>query len=118
VTTIDVAHWVGRAQHLREEDGGYTFESLAMEMIRTLGWYEAGDLARKVAVLCDADLSDGSFHTWGEKTDETARTLYDCLGWTQATLFAAWLRNLGNFRMARDEMPGGCGIAPYRGGAA
>lgn len=108
-TQVAAGHWTARAKALREECGGYTFESLAVGMASTLGWYPAAGLAGKVGELADyalmtADLEAVYFDEGylGGRPDPEHVALYVELGWAQSVLLAGWFRSLDHMRTWRD----------------
>ncbi|SCL17705.1 hypothetical protein GA0070616_1339 [Micromonospora nigra] len=109
MTTFDIDHWISRAQHHRDNNGGYMYESLAVEMAARLGWDTPAKLARQVGNLADAP----TLYAHCEPVAEAA-ALLECLGWAQGVLFAAWFRSLENYREVRDHFPAGPGRTDLR----
>lgn len=109
-TEVAPGHWTARAKQLRSDDGGYTFESLAVEMAATLGWYPAAGTALKVGELADyalyatTALDSIVFEQGylGGKPEPEHVDLHLELGWSQSVLLAGWFRSLENMRTWRD----------------
>ncbi|MGV9242638.1 hypothetical protein [Streptomyces sp. NPDC003710] len=109
--TTRIDQWLTEATKIREQDGGYTFESLAVAMVLKLGWPAAAKIA---------DHLESYVRGWyvEEGPRAEAAPLYELLGWEQSALLHAWFANLDNYRMVRDEFPDGGGIKKTDGAAA
>lgn len=85
---MDVKHWAGQADRVRKGDG-YTYESLARDLVDGLGWTAAVDLAAALR---------GHVYGWpgDHPHHQDIKPLYDRLGWEQAALLACWFRNARN----------------------
>jgi hypothetical protein len=109
-TAIGIDCWLTEAVRIREEAGGYTFESLAVAMILKLGWPAAAKTADSLK----------PFVRGWYVTDDDRRVavgpLFELLGWEQSALLHAWFDNLDNYRMVRDDFPDGGGIPKTDGG--
>ena len=101
----DIEPWLTEAARIREEAGGYTFESLAVAMVLKVGWGPAAQIA---------DALKRHVRGWWIEPGpaSTVAPLFDLLGWEQAALLHAWFEHLENYRMVRDTFPAGAGISP------
>lgn len=93
---IDTAYWLGEFKRLRDEDGGYAYEGLAIAMVLAMGWTRAAAVAKDVGRLGE---------DWPHGIDPAAQALYDEMGWHQAVLFAAWFRRLDHYDHFRVSHP-------------
>lgn len=103
MNAADIEPWLAEAARIREQDGGYTFESLAVAMVLKLGWGPAAEIA---------DALEGHVRSWWVEPHLAATTtpLYELLGWEQSALLRAWFSNLENYRTVRDTFPASGGI--------
>ncbi|QFZ74007.1 hypothetical protein GFH48_12795 [Streptomyces fagopyri] len=80
--------WTSRADRIRD-GGGYTYASLARDLVDGLGWTAAVDLAAALR-----------HHVYGQPGSHplhvSVKPLYDRLGWEQAALLTSWFRNARN----------------------
>jgi hypothetical protein len=85
---IDVKPWLARADRVRKGDG-YTYASLARDLVDGLGWTAAVDLATALR---------GHVYGWPGSSDlhKDVKPLYDRLGWEQSALIACWFRDARN----------------------
>jgi hypothetical protein len=102
--SIDIGHWIGRADTFRTADGGYTYESLAMAMVIDLGWAAPAALAKAMEPLVSGWAAAYGQEFTRDPLAEHATRLYGHLGWPQSALFVAWFGNLDNMRMAREDL--------------
>lgn len=102
--TLDIGHWISRASAFREDDGGYTYESLAMSMVIELGWPTAAALAKAMEPLVTGWAAAYGREFTTDPLSEHASRLYEHLGWPQSALFVAWFANLDNMRMVREDL--------------
>ncbi|MEU3546278.1 hypothetical protein [Streptomyces longwoodensis] len=96
--TFEAKQWVSRAERIQDGQG-YTYASLARDMVDALGWTTAADVATALRA-----------HVYGSPGGHTlhaaVRPLYGRLGWEQAALLAAWFRNTANRPGAPKRAPG------------
>lgn len=102
--SVDIGHWIGRADTFREDDGGYVFESLAMAMVIELGWPTPAALAKTMEPLVTGWASAYGREFTRDPLAEQAVRLYEHLGWPQSALFVAWFSSLDNMRMVRKDL--------------
>lgn len=88
-----IERWTSRAERIRDGDG-YTYASLAQDMVDAIGWTAAADLACALR---------GHVYGWpGQHSlHRDVTPLYEALGWEQAALAACWFRDANNRPTAR-----------------
>lgn len=85
---IDTKHWLRQAERIGGDDE-YTYASLARDLVDTLGWTAAADIACAVRGHVYGSPGDHALHT-------AVKPLYDGLGWEQSALLASWFRDARN----------------------
>ncbi|MFI2367274.1 hypothetical protein [Streptomyces sp. NPDC018833] len=98
--SADITPWLAEAARIRDEAGGYTFESLAVAMILKLGWFQAAGIAGALEPHVRG-------WGWGLQSEQgrAVAPLFEILGWEQSALLLAWFNNLENYREVRDTFP-------------
>jgi hypothetical protein len=91
---IDVKGWVLQAERIQEDDG-YTYESLALDLVDQLGWTRAIDVATGLRAHVYGWPGRSELHT-------AVRPIYQALGWEQSALVCAWFRDSRNWPQARS----------------
>lgn len=85
----DIQRWVSRADRIRDGDG-YTYESLALDLVDQLGWTRAVDVATGLRAHVYGWPGRSELHT-------AVRPIYQALGWEQSALVCAWFRDARNW---------------------
>lgn len=85
---IDTKHWLRQAQRIDAEDE-YTYADLARDLVDTLGWTGALDVATALRGHVYGWPGDHALHA-------AVKPLFDRLGWEQSALLACWFRDARN----------------------
>ncbi|MFG2473533.1 hypothetical protein [Streptomyces fagopyri] len=99
---IDIKHWTKQATRIGQ-DHEYTHASLARDLVHTLGWTTATDIACALRSYVYGSPGRTELHT-------VVRPLYDVLGWQQSALVACWFRDASNrpgTKKPPQKRPGG-----------
>lgn len=83
------------AERVRD-DGSYTYEHFARDLVQRLSWTGAVDVATALRS-----------HVYGSpgrsELQTDVRPIYDRLGWDQAALLASWFRDSRNWPQKRSR---------------
>lgn len=94
--------WISRAERIRD-GGGYAYADLARDLVASLGWTAALDVATALRGHVYGWPGGGELHT-------AVKPLYERLGWEQSALVTCWFRNANN-RPSRSPQTSGRHLA-------